>query len=220
MEIPKILYLDNHLMVVDKPAGMPVQADETGDLDVQSWGKSYLKNKFDKPGKVFLALVHRLDRPVSGVLVMARTSKAAERLSEQIRKRTVQKVYWALVSGNPPELATCEDYLLKSERKVMSTHAEHPQAQFASLHFKRLQKFAKSTLLEIDLETGRKHQIRVQLSLRDFPIIGDVRYGSTQILDGRNLALCCKKMGIKHPTTKEPLLWEAELPVSWKNWMG
>ena len=215
MQKPQILYLDNHLLVVNKPAGMPVQADETGDLDVQSWGKLYLKERFNKPGNVFLGLVHRLDRPVSGVLIMARTSKSAERLSAQIRERKIQKTYWALVEGETPLTAHCQDYLLKTDKTVQMVSQNHPQAQFAELTYERLKTNGKISLLAIHLITGRKHQIRIQLSNQNHSIIGDIRYGSKLKLDGRNLALCCKEMKIEHPTTKEEMLWDVEMPKSW-----
>lgn len=213
--IPDVLFEDNHLLVLNKPAGVLVQADRTGDADLLSAGKAYLKTQYAKPGNVFLGLVHRLDRPVSGVMVFARTSKAAARLSEQIRQRTPQKVYWAIVEGKVTGAGICEDYLLKEGERVQVVPSNHPKGLRAELDWKALTNRNGCSLLEIRLKTGRPHQIRVQLSSRGMPILGDLRYGARSCFDGRNLALHCRSMTVNHPTTQEKLTFIAPLPAVW-----
>ena len=212
---PDILYIDNHLLVLNKPAGMPSQPDETGDQDILSWGKAYLKCTFDKPGNVFLGLVHRLDRPASGVTVFARTSKAAGRLSDQFRKRTVSKKYLAIVEENPPKEGRWTDYIVKRGREPRIVDAEIKGAQEARLSFRRERSVEDLTLVDINLETGRPHQIRLQFARRGFPLVGDVRYGSKRVLDGRNLALHCYRLEIEHPTLREFVSWSALPPATW-----
>ena len=197
-----LLYLDNHLFVVDKPPGLLAQADATGDPDLQSLGKEYLKERFDKPGNVFLGLVHRLDRPASGVMVLARTSKAAARLSEQFRART-------------PENGRAVDHLQKQDRHVRVVPAGTPGAKRAVLQWKSLADVGGRSLVEVRLETGRAHQIRVQLAHRGHPLVGDIRYGATQELDGRNLGLHAYALAVDHPTRRERMAWIAPPPATW-----
>ena len=208
-----LIYLDNHLLVVDKPAGMLSQGDATGDPDLLNLGKAYLKEKFDKPGKVFLGLVHRLDRPASGVMVFARTSKAASRLSRQFKVRSVGKRYLAKVEGRLDGSGRLVDYLWKDHRIVRVVNEDHPKGMRAELSYRALSVEAGTTLVEVELATGRPHQIRVQLSNLSHPIIGDFKYGSTTELDGRNLALHSHKLSVDHPTTGERMTWTAPLPV-------
>lgn len=213
---PEVLFLDNHLLVVVKPAGMLAQEDRTGDDDLLSWGKAYLKEKFGKPGNVFLGLVHRLDRPVSGVMVLARTSKAAARLSEQFRQRSPAKQYLALVEGRPPREGRLEDYLVKQDQKVRVADSGEPGALKAVLTYRVIETHGGLSLLEVDLETGRPHQIRVQLAHAGFPIVGDLRYGAKRELDGRNIVLHCHRLEIEHPTKKERMAWTAPPPETWR----
>lgn len=211
----EVLFIDNHLLVVNKPAGLLVQADRTGDPDLLSIGKAYLKDSFNKPGNVFLGLVHRLDRPVSGVMVFARTSKAASRLSDQFRRRTPDKRYLALVEGEVSGQDKLVDYLIKRDRTVEIVDASHPDARMAVLEWRTLACRNRTSLLEINLKTGRPHQIRIQLSHAGFPIVGDKRYGASRELDGRNLALHCYRLEVEHPTQRTRIAWTARPPGSW-----
>lgn len=215
-----ILYLDNHLLVVNKPPGMLTQGDETGDPDLLTLGKAYLKERFNKPGNVFLGLVHRLDRPASGVIVLGRTSKAASRLADQFRRRTPQKRYVALVEGKCIGSGVCRDYLVKEDRQVKVVKPDHPKAQLAELKWEMIafQPNAKQSLLQIDLKTGRPHQIRVQLASMDRPIVGDLRYGAKTEHDGRNLALHCYLLELMHPVRKEKMRWAALPPDTWPDY--
>ncbi len=211
-----VLYLDNHLLVVNKAPGILAQADKTGDLDLFTLAKQFLKEKFGKPGNVFLGLVHRLDRPVSGIMVFARTSKAAGRLSVQFRDNTPHKHYLALVEGTCSGSGTCKDYLLKEDQQVRIVPADHPQARYAELSWRALAHNQGITLLDVSLKTGRPHQIRIQLSHRGFPVLGDMRYGARSEFDGSNIALHCYRLGIEHPTQKKPLTWAAKPPAAWQ----
>lgn len=210
-----ILYEDNHLLVVNKPPGMLAQADRTGDTDVLSLGKAYIKKRYNKPGNVYLGLVHRLDRPASGVMVLARTSKAAQRLTDQFKRHAVDKRYVAIVSGSLPPNAQWEDYIAKVDARPKIVHKRHPKGKFASLAWQRVASSKNLNLVAITLHTGRPHQIRLQFSSRGFPLLGDIRYGSPQELDGRNLALHSYHLGIEHPTLKEMMSWETPPPATW-----
>lgn len=216
-----ILYIDNHLLVVNKPAGLLSQGDETGDADLLTIGKAYLKERFEKPGNVFLGLVHRLDRPSSGVMVLARTSKAAARLSEQFRKREPEKVYLALVQGHLADDGRFEDHLLKQDRTVRVVGAGEAGAKKAVLEYavgaRGTWNGRPVTLAEIRLRTGRAHQIRVQFSSRGHPLVGDLRYGADVEFDGANLALHACALTIDHPTRNEPMTFKAPPPDSWGN---
>jgi 23S rRNA pseudouridine1911/1915/1917 synthase len=217
-----ILHLDNHLLVVNKPAGLPVQEDETRDPDLLTLGRAYLKERFDKPGRVFLGLVHRLDRPVSGVVIMARTSKAAGRLSEQFRERRPDKRYLALVEGRLLGEGMREDFLVKTGRTVRVVPPAHPGARDARLRWRAVGtdrvKQGDVSLVEIELITGRAHQIRVQLAAMGHPILGDMRYGATRELDGRNLALHSYALTIEHPTLRKEMTFRAFPPASWSGY--
>ena len=215
-----VLYLDNHLLVVSKPPGVLTQADRTGDPDLLSAGKAYLKERFDKPGNVFLGLVHRLDRPASGVMVFARTSKAASRLSRAFRERTPEKRYLALVEGHCTGAGTLLDVLVKEDRHVRVVEAGHPKGQRAELRWRALEQRGGLSLLDVELKTGRPHQVRVQLAHLGFPILGDLRYGARRKLDGRNLALHCYRLALDHPTRKERMAWEAPPPATWEAAFG
>ncbi len=211
-----LLHLDNHLLVVVKPAGLPAQADRTGDADLLTLGKAFLKERFDKPGEVFLGLVHRLDRPVSGVLVLARTSKAAARLSEQFRLRAVEKRYLAVVEGQLTGEGERLDWLVKEDGHVRIVGASYPGARAAALRWKALACEHRRALVEVELLTGRAHQVRVQLAALGTPILGDLRYGAKVVLDGRKLALHAYLLGFAHPVQRVSLRFAAPPPISWR----
>ncbi len=204
-----IIYEDNHLLVVEKPINMPVQADDSHDLDLLTLLKADLKKRYHKPGNVYLGLVHRLDRPVGGVMVFAKTSKAASRLSEQVRTHQLKKEYYAIVLGKIEEKGHLEDYLLKNEKKNIVT--VHPQGKHAILDFTRLQYKKDMSLVKIQLKTGRSHQIRVQFSHHGYPLFGDQKY-SQKAKPGQQIALFSHAITFQHPTTKETLHFSLSLP--------
>jgi 23S rRNA pseudouridine1911/1915/1917 synthase len=210
-----VLYQDNHLLVVVKPAGMLVQGDRTGDDDLLSEAKQYLKIEFNKPGNVFVGLVHRLDRPVSGVVVFARTSKAASRLSEQFRSRIVEKSYLALVEGWLAEPLDLRHFLKKTRRRTEVVKQGTRRAKEAVLSCRPLKIIGRETLIEVDLDTGRAHQIRAQLAAEGHPVVGDTRYGAAPGPIRGAIALHCARMGIRHPVKKVRMVWSAPLPESW-----
>ncbi len=203
-DYPHVLYEDNHLLAVEKPVNMPCQADDSGDLDLLTLMKDYLKEKYQKPGQVYLGLVHRLDRPVGGVMVFARTSKAAARLSQQIRLGQVDKTYLAVVRGAPPQAQRLTDYLIKDAR-TNSSRVCAPDAggKFAALSYRRCGQADGLSLVRVALETGRSHQIRVQMAHAGYPLWGDSRYGGGK--PGQQIALWCAQMALTHPTLKTPL---------------
>lgn len=211
------IYLDNHILVVNKPPGMLSQADRTGDLDALTYWKAYIKKEFDKPGNVYLGLVHRLDRPASGMMIFARTSKAAERLSRQFREHEVKKEYLAIVEKEVKGGEILIDHLVKENEKVRIANASEKEARFAELSFTPLKTSNELTLLSIQLKTGRPHQIRIQLASRGMHILGDFRYGSSQDLDGKNLALHSFRLGLTHPVRKTEMKWMCPVPESWPN---
>lgn len=212
---PEVLYLDNHLLVVAKPPGMLAQADRTGDLDVATWGKAYLKARFEKPGNVFLGLVHRLDRPASGVMVLARTSKAARRLSEQFRRRLPEKRYLAIAEDVLDGWGHWVDYLVKEHREVRVVEEDHPDGKRAELRWQVVAQGDGVTLVEVRLMTGRSHQIRVQFAHRGAPLLGDMRYGAQHELDGQHLALHAYRLRVEHPTERTMLDFRAPSPSAW-----
>jgi len=208
----KILYEDNHLLVVIKPAGIPSQGDKTGDEDMLTILKAYIKEKYSKPGEVYLGLVHRLDRMTSGVMVFARTSKAASRLSKNIREGDFKKRYLAAVNGyleNTDKDVLLENYLVKDERNNMSRVCtkDTRNAKLASLEYTVLENFTisdkKYSYIEVKLNTGRHHQIRVQFSNISHPLYGDVKYGKNVNKEGQNLALFAYNLTFFHPTKDE-----------------
>lgn len=222
MELPEILYEDNHLLGVNKPAGMLSQGDQTGDFCVVDWAKDYIKRHYDKPGDVFLGLPHRLDRPVSGVLLLAKTSKALARLNETFKKRTVRKTYLAITTKRPPEMdGELIHYLLKDHQKVTTRAYNKPKpgAQEARLHYRWLGDMPEGSLLQVEPHTGRPHQIRSQLSAMGTPIRGDLKYGGKTPERDARILLHAYTLALEHPVRKEPLLLKAHLPrvSGWKS---
>ena len=195
-----IAYEDNHLLVVVKPPNLLTQADQTGDDDLLSQMKRYIKEKYHKPGDVYLGLVHRMDRPVGGLLCLARTSKAAARLSKQVSSHEMAREYLAIAEGRLPESGTLRDYLLKDEstNTVTSVKEGTPGGQLAILHFVCLQAGPDASLCHIRLETGRAHQIRVQFAASGHPLIHDARYGHGT--PGHQIALWGAMLSLTHPT--------------------
>ena len=211
MENLKIIYEDNHIIVVEKKPNIPSQSDKTGDKDMLSIVKEYIKEKYNKPGNVYVGLVHRLDRPVGGIMIFAKTSKAAGRLSNQVREKVFKKKYLAVVDGKFEESeGILEDYLYKDERtntsKVVSENKKN--AKYAKLEYKVLKyNEAKNlTLLEINLYTGRHHKIRVQLANFNHSIFGDQKYGTRG--RGKQIALWAYELTVEHPITKEIMTFE------------
>jgi 23S rRNA pseudouridine1911/1915/1917 synthase len=211
-----VLYADNHLLAVYKPSGLLVQGDRTGDVCLLDLGKRWLKKRYNKPGKVFLAMVHRLDRPVAGVVLFARTSKAASRLSRQFRERSVEKQYLAVVRGT----VCCDNELLIDHiehrdrvSRVVPTPTD--KSQEARLRYTVLGKNDEQSLLRIFLETGRRHQIRIQLAQLGHPILGDLRYGASTPLPGRQIALLAQKLRVDHPTRGDRLVITSPVPRQW-----
>lgn len=218
-----VLYEDNHLLVVEKPINIPVQEDSTGDRDLLSMLKADLKVRYQKPGNVFLALVHRLDRPVGGVMVFAKTSKAASRLADQLRQQKLTRKYLAVVRGVPRrKTARLEHYLVKDQRKnmVFAVSKEDKGAKKAVLEYTCLDQTDDLSLLSIQLFTGRSHQIRVQLSTIGHPLYGDQKYGHKLNKPGQQIALWAYSLQFKHPTKDDILTIEAPPPpvYPWNIW--
>lgn len=205
----KAVYEDNHLLVAVKPQGQLTQSDETGDLSLQDECKQYIKEKYQKPGEVYLGLVHRLDRPVGGLVAFARTSKAASRLSEQLRTHHMEREYLAVVEGEDlPARGDLRDWLLQGEDGLVRVvHEGTPGAKEARLRYERLGAREGTALVHLRLETGRKHQIRVQLSHLGYPICFDMRYGHGE--RGRDIALFGAVLRLTHPTRKEEMTFTA-----------
>lgn len=210
-----ILFEDNHLIIINKKVGDIIQGDKTGDKPLSDVVKDYIAHTHNKPGKVFLGVVHRLDRPTSGAVIFAKTSKALERMNKMLRDKKVQKTYWALVEGQVSQQeATLEHYLKKNPKNNKSTAfiKETPGSKKAVLHYKRLLEMDNYTLLEINLETGRHHQIRCQLSVNGNPIKGDLKYGSKRSNKNGGINLHAEKIAFVHPVKKEEILVKAPLP--------
>lgn len=221
MQNLKVIYEDNHIIVVEKPVNIPSQGDKTGDMDMLNIIKDYLKEKYNKPGNVYLGLVHRLDRPVGGVMVFAKTSKAASRLSEEVRLKEFKKTYLVIVNGKMEEnKGTFQDYLIKNEKNNMSKVAKekNKNSKLAILDYEVLKYDEEIDLsvLKINLHTGRHHQIRVQLSSRNHSIYGDQKYGGRG--HGKQITLWAYKLKIKHPITKELIEFTSipNMDGSWK----
>lgn len=205
-----ILYEDNHVIVVFKPAGILSQADKSGDVDMLTIIKSYLKEKYNKPGNVYLGLVHRLDRMTGGVMVFAKTSKAAKRLNEQIVKKDFSKRYYAIVDGIIETGNTLKNYLIKDEKEVRSYIGNSNNGKLAILDYNVIKILNNKTLLDINLITGRHHQIRVQFSHLKHPLVGDVLYGGSHY---SQLMLYAYEISFKHPITNDRLTF-SKIPTS------
>ena len=210
-ELPKIniIYEDNHIIVVEKPINMPVCEDSSLDLDLLTIIKSYLKDKYNKPGNVYLGLVHRLDRPVGGVMVFAKTSKAASRLSNQVSLHTFKKTYILVCEGNIDDSGEMVDYLSKDSKT--NTHYVSNNGKLSKLKYNKLDYKDNMSLVRVELETGRSHQIRVQFSSRGYPLVGDSRYNPNS--DNKtNIALFASRLEFIHPVTKENMIFELDIP--------
>ena len=205
----KVIYEDNHLLVCDKPVNIPMQEDESKDKDLLSLAKQYIKDKYNKPGEVYLGLVHRLDRPVSGVCVFARTSKAASRLSSQVSNHTFKKTYLAIVEDNNlQDKGHFEDYLLKDNKTNMVK--VNKNGKLAILDYEVIDRINNLALVKIQLKTGRSHQIRVQFSSRNHALWGDQRYNKNSQV-GQQIALHASTLEFEHPTTKKHLIFKSNV---------
>jgi Pseudouridylate synthases, 23S RNA-specific len=214
---PTVLYEDNHLLVLNKPAGLLVQGDKTGDLTLTDWGRGYLKQKYDKPGAVFLHPAHRIDRPVSGSVLFARTDKALSRLTALFRDKNAEKTYLALCIGTPPEpKGELRHFLLKDEKRnvVAAFIRPRPDAKESITRYELLGKVGGNYCLRITPLTGRPHQIRAQLAAIGCSILGDLKYGSPQALPDASVGLHSWKLSFVHPVRQELLSVEAPLPPS------
>jgi 23S rRNA pseudouridine1911/1915/1917 synthase len=209
-----VIYEDNHILVVNKTAGLLVQGDKTGDKSLLDLAKKYIKDKYQKPGEVFLGLVHRLDRPTTGVIVLARTSKALSRLSQQFKERIPKKIYRAVVSGTPEPKATLEHYLRKNSSKNKSFHypKNTPNTKKAILHYRSVKQLKSYHVLDIELETGRHHQIRAQLAAVGLHIKGDLKYGAKRPNKNGSIHLHARSLTLNHPTKKEEMTFLAPTP--------
>ena len=215
-----ILYEDNHLLVVVKPVNVPIQEDDSKDMDLLSYLKQDLKMRYNKPGNVYLGLVHRLDRPVGGAMVFAKTSKAASRLSDAVRTRSMSKTYTAVVRGKPEApAATLKHYLLKDSRTntVTSVQKGKEGAKEGVLDYRVLASAEGLSLVRVHLHTGRPHQIRVQFQTIGCPLFGDQRYGAAVNRPGQQIGLWATHLSFEHPTTKEPLAFQS-LPPDDEPW--
>ncbi len=215
MDIPQIIYEDNHLIAVNKKPGQISQGDKTKDIPLVEIVRQYLKDKYQKPGNVFAGLVHRIDRPVSGILLFAKTSKANERMGKIIRERNFHKTYWAVVKNKPePEEGILKHYLLKNPHmnKSFAYPDERPESKLAILKYKLISSSDRYFLLEIDPETGRHHQIRVQLASIKCQIKGDIKYGFDRTNKDGSIHLHARKLEFLHPVKNEPITITADPP--------
>ena len=216
-----VLYEDNHIIIVNKTTSEIVQGDKTGDKPLSEIVKEWLKEKYNKPGNVFCGVTHRLDRPVSGIVIFAKTSKALSRMNDMFKNKEVKKTYWAIVKNTPKQAeGTLKHYLVKNEKqnKSYAYDTEKPNSKLAILHYKLIAHSEKYNLLEVDLETGRHHQIRVQLAKMGCPIKGDLKYGFDRSNPDGGISLHARKVSFIHPVSKELIEVTAPLPEDnlWK----
>lgn len=221
----RILYEDNHLIVINKLPSEIVQGDKTGDLPLSEEVKQYLKKKYNKPGNVFTGVIHRLDRPVGGVVVFAKTGKALSRMNELIKNREIKKTYWAIVKNKPREIeAVLTHFLLRNEKKNKSfvSNKKQENSKEAILTYRLMASSKDYHLLEVDLKTGRHHQIRAQLAAIGCPIKGDLKYGYSRSNKDASISLHARSVSFHHPVKKEPLTVIANPPddVLWRFFMG
>jgi 23S rRNA pseudouridine1911/1915/1917 synthase len=218
MEI-EVLYEDNHLIAVKKPAGVLTQGDDTGDENLMNEVKKYLKEKYQKPGNVFLGLLHRLDRPVAGIILFAKTSKGASRLSEQFRTHSIVKIYHAVVLGKPNQnRGVLVNYLNKDEKNKRAVISDN-NGQEAELYYEVVASNDKYSLLKIQLKTGRFHQIRAQLANAGFPIVGDLKYGAKTPLPDKSIALAATNLFFLTATTQDEVNLSIPLPKEWQDYI-
>ncbi len=223
MSSPRVLYEDNHLLVLEKPACLPCVPDASEDPSLLDWGKQYVKEAYDKPGAVFLGVVHRLDRPVSGVVLFARTSKAADRLTAQFRERTVEKTYLGVMTGAAPSEAGLLEQWLRKDSDANRVHiaAEGEEgARSAVTEWRALERRGDLTLFELKPRTGRPHQLRVACKSLGAPLAGDLKYGAREPLPDKSIALHAARLAFDHPTREERLEFKASPPDAeiWKGW--
>jgi 23S rRNA pseudouridine1911/1915/1917 synthase len=214
----QVLFEDNHCLAINKPAGLATMGAAAKQQTLQRQAQDYLKAKYDKPGNAFVGVVHRLDRLVSGVVLFARTSKAAARISHQFREGSIEKVYWAVVEGTFPKAAgSLEDWLQKDREagRVEVMHPHEEEARLSLLHYQLRGEADGLSWLEIRPQTGRTHQIRVQLAHHGFPILGDAKYGGVRIFP-KGIALHARSLTFLHPVRYEPITLTAELPETWR----
>ena len=216
--IDRIIFIDNHLIAVTKPAGLLTQPDRNTDESLIDQTRQWIKEKYNKPNNIFLGLVHRLDRNVSGVVLFARTSKAASRLSKQFREGTPKKHYRAIVLGKLKEEHTTLVHYLRKEKSLRATvfPRETPTAKRSELSYKVIYSLEKKSLLEVSLSTGRFHQIRAQMAFTGHPIMGDVKYGAPKPLPNQEIALYAHKLVFSHPVSNEEITLTAPEPKTWK----
>ncbi|MBK7336568.1 MAG: RNA pseudouridine synthase [Saprospirales bacterium] len=218
MPILQIIYEDNHLIAGNKPAGVLVQEDETGDKPLTDYVKDYIKQRYDKPGEVFLGVIHRLDRPVSGVVIFARTSKALERMNKLFHDRKVEKVYWAIAGHRPnPLKGSLRHFLTKDREKNMARVYDqisnrNPDGKLSELDYELIGELSGNYLIEVRPHTGRPHQIRAQLAKMGWPIRGDLKYGFPKANPDGNIHLHCRKLAFEHPIKLEQVEIMADPP--------
>lgn len=210
-----VLYEDNHIIIVNKTNSEIVQGDKTGDKPLSEIVKEWLKEKYNKPGNVFCGVTHRLDRPVSGIVIFAKTSKSLSRLNEMFKNKEIKKTYWAIVKNTPEkEEATLKHYLVRNEKqnKSYAYDSEKPNSKLAILSYKLIARSEKYNLLEIDLQTGRHHQIRCQLSKIGCPIKGDLKYGAERSNPDGGISLHAREVSFIHPVSRELIKVVAPVP--------
>lgn len=211
-----IIHVDNHQLVANKPGGLVTQPSGTDQISLESIAKEWIKEQYNKPGNVFLEAIHRLDKPASGIVIFARTSKALSRLQESMRQKQTEKTYLAIIEGTmPAQKGLLKHFLMHGDHQAIVVSEGHPQGKQAILHYEVLKSHPDRSLLQIVLETGRYHQIRAQLATLGHPIVGDERYGSRVPFHAGAIALHHCRLQIPHPITGEMQLFEAPLPSYW-----